>query len=75
MYVRESLTSTSWSGVYAQHNAVQGRKFDSHLAHWNFLRVARMIDLEVIGSNHAIAKDHFFDFFIFAYVHAWPEAP
>ena len=50
-------------------------EFESHLAHRNFLRVAQMLASEVIGSNQAIAKTFFFDFFIFAYVHAWPEAP
>ena len=33
-------TSTSWSGGYAHRRFAQGHGFESHLARWNFLRVA-----------------------------------
>ena len=37
----QSPTSTSWSGGYARRRLAQGHELEPHLAHWNFLCVAK----------------------------------
>ena len=63
-----------WSGGYDRYHHVQGHGFEPRRGHLNFSPVPNT-QSQRSGVQYLVIAKIFFNFFVFSYVHAWPETP